>query len=98
MLLRWTDGEDQYEEGKCANICQGGMFVIAAKTLPHGSRVEVEFVLPPFGSVSCSTRMRCVGRVVRVQVSDPLKGFAIAGAFMIQGPEKGANGLPDEGL
>jgi hypothetical protein len=58
------------------------MFVLAAKTPPVGAEVEVEFVLPPFGSVPRPTRFHCVGRVSRVETCYQLTGFAIAGRFI----------------
>ena len=58
------------------------MFVLAATTPPVGGEVEIEFVLPPFGSVPRPTRLHCVGRVSRVEVCYQLKGFAAAGRFV----------------
>ena len=82
LLLRWTNGVDHYDAGHCVNIGQGGMFVLAAKTPPVGSEVEVEFVLPAFGSVPRPTRLHCVGRVSRVETCYQLSGFAVAGQFV----------------
>ena len=82
LLLRWTDGRSHYNAGHCVNIGQGGMFVLAATTPPLGGDVEIEFVLPPFGSVPRPTRLHCVGRVSRVEVCYQLKGFAAAGRFV----------------
>jgi hypothetical protein len=82
LLLRWTGGGSHYDSGHCVNIGQGGMFVLAATTPPVGGEVEIEFVLPPFGSVPRPTRLHCVGRVSRVEVCYQLKGFAVAGQFV----------------
>jgi hypothetical protein len=82
LLLRWTNSVDHYDAGHCVNIGQGGMFVLAAKTPPVGSEVEVEFVLPAFGSVPRPTRLHCVGRVSRVETCYQLSGFAVAGQFV----------------
>jgi PilZ domain len=98
LLFRWTDGVDQYDNGQCANICHGGMFVLAARTPPLGAEVQVEFVLPAFGNVSRSTRISCVGRVVRFEAWEPLEGFAVAGSVVGGQGQDGANGLPDEGF
>jgi hypothetical protein len=56
--------------------------VLAAKTPPVGIEVEVEFVLPAFGSVPRPTRLHCVGRVSRVEACYQLSGFAVAGQFV----------------
>jgi hypothetical protein len=58
------------------------MFVLAATTPRLGIEVEIEFVLPPFGSVSRPTRLHCVGHVSRVEMCCQLKGFAVAGRFV----------------
>jgi hypothetical protein len=86
LLLRWTDGGSHYGSGHCVDIGQGGMFVLAAKMPPLGSEVEIEFVVPPFGSVPRSTRLHCVGRVSRVEACYQLKGFAVSGQFMDEFP------------
>ena len=82
LLLRWTDNGSHYDSGHCVNIGHGGMFVFAATTPPLGGEVEIEFVLPPFGSVPRPIRLHCVGRVSRVEVCYQLKGFAVAGQFV----------------
>jgi hypothetical protein len=76
------------------------MFVLAAKTPPVGAEVEVEFVLPPFGSVPRPTRLHCVGRVSRVETCYQVKGFAIAGRLIGELPGEAdacasLNQLPD---
>jgi hypothetical protein len=81
MLFRWTDSLDHYNAGQCVNIGQGGMFVIAARFPSVGTTVEVEFVLPAFGSVSHPTRLKCVGQVSRVETCGQVKGFAVSGEF-----------------
>jgi hypothetical protein len=91
LLLRWRDGVDQYAAGQSANICERGMFLFAERTPPLGVDVEIEFVLPPFGGVSHSTRIRGVGRVIRFEASGCIKGFAVAGSFVNRGQDKGGN-------
>jgi hypothetical protein len=81
LLLRWSDRVDHYDAGHCVNIGQGGMFVLAAKIPPVGTEVEIEFVLPAFGSIPRATRLHCVGRVSRVETCYQLSGFAVAGHF-----------------
>ena len=91
---------DRYGSGHCVNIGHGGMFVLSAKNPPVGAEVEVEFVLPPFGSVPRPTRLHCVGRVSRVETCYQLTGFAIAGRLIGELPGKAdacasPNQLPD---
>ncbi len=81
LLLRW-DGPNHYGSGHCVNISEGGLFVLAAKCPAVGIEIEVELVLPAFGRVPRPTRLRCVGRVSRVETCCQLKGFAITGKFV----------------
>jgi hypothetical protein len=60
------------------------MFVLAATTPRLGIEVEIEFVLPAFGSVFRPTRLHCVGHVSRVEMCCQLRGFAVAGRFVGQ--------------
>jgi hypothetical protein len=90
LLLRWNDSVDHYDAGHCVNIGQGGMFVLAPKMPPVGMEVELEFVLPAFGSVPRPTWFHCVGRVNRVETCYQLTGFAVAGEFA-----GGLRGTPD---
>ena len=76
------------------------MFVLAAKTPPVGTEVEIEFVLPAFDSVPRPTRLRCVGRVSRIEICYQLTGFAVAGHVIGELPGRAeacvpANQLPD---
>jgi hypothetical protein len=79
------------------------MFVLAAKTPPAGTEVEVEFVIPAFGCVPRPTRLHCVGRVSRVETCYQLTGFAVAGRFVGEIPDAHdacvpVNELPDVGV
>jgi hypothetical protein len=57
------------------------MFVLAASRPNVGIEIEVEFVLPAFGSLGRPIRLHCVGRVSRVEMCYRLRGFAVAGRF-----------------
>lgn len=75
---------DLYAAGKCANLSQRGIFVLAAKCPPLGAKVEIEFVLPAVGLVTQPVRMNCVGRVSRIESCYQQTGFAVAGEFASQ--------------
>ena len=81
VLFRWADSVEHYDDGHCANIGQGGMFVLAAKCPPPGVEVVVEFALPAFDLVPHPVKLRCIGRVSRVETCYQLNGFAVAGHF-----------------
>ena len=57
------------------------MFIIATKCPPLGAELEVEFALPPFDLVPHPVKLRCVGRVSRVEACYQGGGFAITGQF-----------------
>jgi len=82
VLFRWADSVEHYDDGHCANIGQGGMFVLAAKCPPPGAEVAVEFALPAFDLVPRPVKLRCIVRVSRVETCYQLNGFAVAGHFL----------------
>ena len=81
VLFRWADSVEHYDIGHCGNIGQGGMFILAAKCPPPGAEVAVEFALPAFDMVPYPIKLRCIGRVSRVETCYQLNGFAVAGHF-----------------
>jgi hypothetical protein len=81
-LLRWADTEDHVDIGHCVNISHRGMFVLATNCPPVGIEVEVTIVLPASDFVPRPVRLRCVGRVTRVEMCYGFKGFAVAGRFL----------------
>ena len=82
VLFRWADSVEHYDVGHCGNIGQGGMFILAAKCPPTGVEVAVEFTLPAFDLVPHPVKIRCFGRVSRVETCYQLSGFAAAGRFV----------------
>ena len=81
VLFRWADSEEHYGVGHSGNIGRGGIFVFATKCPPVGSEVDVELMLPAFDLVPHPVRLRCTGRVIRVEACYHLNGFAVAGDF-----------------
>ena len=81
VLFRWADSVEHYDAGHCANIGQGGMFILAAKYPPPGVEVVVEFALPAFDLVPHPVKLRCIGLVCRVETCYQVNGFAVAGNF-----------------
>ena len=82
LLLRWADSEDHVDAGHSENISHGGMFVLTANSPPVGIEVEVDLVLPASDLVPRTVRLRCVGRITRVEICDGFKGFAVAGRLL----------------
>jgi c-di-GMP-binding flagellar brake protein YcgR len=82
LSIRWTDGAEHYCAGESVNISRGGMFILAEQGPRHGLEVNVEVVVPASDLVPRAVRLRCIGRVRRVEMCYPLTGFAIAGQFV----------------
>lgn len=82
MLFRWADSVEHYDAGHCANIGQGGMFILAAKCPPPDAEVAVEVALPAFDLVPHPVKLRYIGRVSRVETCYQFSGFAVTGHFV----------------
>jgi hypothetical protein len=85
VLYRWTDDVEHYEHydiGHCGNAGLGGMFILTAKCPPVGMRVDVELDIPAFALVPRPSRLRCSGRVIRVEACYQLHGFAVVGRIV----------------
>jgi hypothetical protein len=58
------------------------MFVFSAKCPPLGMEVKIETDIPAFDLVPHQVRLRCIGRVSRVETCYQLSGFAVAGQLV----------------
>ena len=81
VLFGWSDRSEHYEVGYCTNLGLGGIFVLATKSPPIGTQVDLEVVIRAFDPVPGELRLKCTGHVVRMQAWDQLSGFAVAGRF-----------------
>ena len=81
VLFGWSDRSEHHEVGYCTNLGLGGIFVLATKSPPIGTQVDLEVVIRAFDPVPGELRLKCTGRVVRIQAWDQLSGFAVAGRF-----------------
>ena len=82
VLFRWADGLEHYDVGRCGNAGLGGVFVLTAKCPPVGMEVEVELDVPAFDLVPHEVRLRCVGRVSRIETCYQVSGFAVVGQLV----------------
>jgi hypothetical protein len=55
------------------------MFVLSANCPPVGTHVDIELNIPAFDLVPRRCQLRCTGRVMRVEGSGQLHGFAVVG-------------------
>ena len=82
VLFRWADSVEHYDVGHCGNLGIGGMFILAAKCPAMDVEIAVEFALPAFDLVRHPVKLRCVGRVSRVETCYQLNGFAVTGHIL----------------
>ena len=68
------------------------MFILTAKCPSLGAEIVVEFALPAFDLVPHPVKLRCIGRVSRIETCYQLNGFAVAGNFANEAVERGAAG------
>jgi hypothetical protein len=79
VLFRWTDSTEHYDVGHCANAGLNGMFILSASCPPIGMQVEIEMNIPACDLVPRQCQLRCTGRVMRLEGSYQLRGFAVVG-------------------
>ena len=80
VLFRWHGASEHHGVGCCTNVGLGGIFVIASECPATGTQVCLEVLIRAFDPVGGS-RLKCSGHVVRIQASDQVSGFAVAGRF-----------------
>ena len=81
VVFHWSEGNERSGVGYCRNIGLGGVFIVASNCPPVGSELRIDVVVPVFGPQPKEILFRHSGRVVRIQASDDLFGFAVVGQF-----------------
>ena len=81
VVFHWGDGAERSGVGYCRNIGLGGFFIVASDCPPVDTEIRIDVVVPAFDPKPKEILFRHTGRVVRVQASDDLLGFAVAGQF-----------------
>jgi hypothetical protein len=69
------------EKTEVTNLNERGLFVFCDASLPHGSLIQVELVLPPELSIYGKRRVRYHATVVRVEPQPSGQRFGIAAAI-----------------
>lgn len=81
-LFSWTTESLHQNVGFTKDIGVGGVFIFAQVIPPLGADVKVELVLPLPKAHDREIRLRCIGRVIRVDMKMLCgQGFAVAGDF-----------------
>ena len=81
VLFGWQEKSPNQNGGFTRDISVGGVFVLAQTCPPTGAKVKVELVLPIPDDPGRELRLRCVGKVIRIEWFPHCQGFAIAGDF-----------------
>jgi len=81
VVFHWSDGTERSGVGYCRNIGLGGFFIVASDCPPVDTEIRIDVVVPAFDPEPKEILFRHTGRVVRIQASEDLLGFAVAGQF-----------------
>jgi hypothetical protein len=82
VLFSWTDKSRQQGAGFTRDIGVDGVFIFAEECPPTGTTIDVELVLPLPKDSSRELRLRCIGKVIRVDANYPQgHGFAVTADF-----------------
>jgi len=66
VSIRYTDGHAQEIAAETRNVSAQGVFFYVQSKLAEGSRIEFTMTLPPEVTLTDSIRVRCQGKVVRI--------------------------------
>ena len=76
VSIRCEDGKVQEVPAETRDVSAQGVFFYCGSKLSHGSKVEFTLTLPPEITLTESIRVRCRGRVVRIDDMRPQTGIA----------------------
>lgn len=66
VSIRYADGQAKEVPAETRDVSAQGVFFYAGSQLAEGARVEFTLTLPPEITLTESIRVRCQGRVVRI--------------------------------
>lgn len=69
VSIRYTDGHAPEINAETRNVSAQGVYFFAPSKLAEGSRIEFTMTLPPEITLTDSIRVRCQGKVVRIDDS-----------------------------
>ena len=76
VAVKFTNGAAQEQDAQTKDVSARGVYFFVDSDLAEGSDVEFTLTLPPEITLTESIRVRCKGRVVRVDESGPRVGVA----------------------
>jgi hypothetical protein len=81
VVFHWKEEKPYSGVGYSRNIGLGGVLIVSSYCPPLGSQIEIDVVVPAFDRSPKEILFRHTGRVVRIQPTEDLLGFAVAGEF-----------------
>jgi hypothetical protein len=80
LLVRWASKEGQTVETstETQDVSSRGIYFYVDKHLPPGSPVEILLTLPTEITMAGPVRVRCLGRITRVEPQNSTKRLGIA--------------------
>ena len=76
VSIRCEDGKLKEVPAETRDLSAQGVFFYAGSVVSEGSKVEFTLTLPPEITLTESIRVRCRGRVVRIDHEHPKTGIA----------------------
>ncbi len=80
LLVRWAGQEGRTVEtsAETQDVSSRGLYFYVDKQLPPGSAVEIVLTLPTEITLAGPVRVRCLGRIIRVEPQNSTKKLGIA--------------------
>ena len=76
VSIRYADGQAREVPAETRDVSAQGVFFYTGSKVAEGSKVEFTLTLPPEITLTESIRVRCMGRVVRIDDARPQTGIA----------------------
>jgi hypothetical protein len=76
VSIRCEDGKLREVPAETRDLSAQGVFFYTGTDVSQGSKVEFTLTLPPEITLTESIRVRCRGRVIRIDHADPRTGIA----------------------
>lgn len=76
VSIRYADGQAKEVPAETRDVSAQGVFFYTGSKVAEGSQVEFTLTLPPEITLTESIRVRCRGRVVRIDEARPQSGIA----------------------
>src|SRR6266404_358114 len=81
LTVKFAEGKEQTVSAQTKDVSARGVFFYLDSDVAEGSPIEFTLTLPPEITLTESIRVRCTGKVVRVNQDSPSSQVGIAAAI-----------------